>query len=156
MTGAPRRGAFVAAATLIGFGMGGFLDGIVLHQILQWHHMLSGWIPVNDLVSSKVNMTWDGLFHALTWLTTLVGIIWLWRTPRGSAATLVGSLALGWGLFNGIEGVIDHEILGVHHVHPGAAQLPWDIGFLIFGVILIVGGAGAVRSGRRSGLRYDP
>ncbi len=26
---------------LLGIGLGGFVDGIVLHQILQWHHMLT-------------------------------------------------------------------------------------------------------------------
>ena len=26
---------------LLGVGFGGFVDGIVLHQILQWHHMLT-------------------------------------------------------------------------------------------------------------------
>lgn len=26
----------------LGFGFGGFFDGILLHQILQWHHLLSG------------------------------------------------------------------------------------------------------------------
>jgi uncharacterized membrane protein len=25
----------------MGIGFGGFIEGIVLHQILQWHHMLS-------------------------------------------------------------------------------------------------------------------
>jgi len=25
----------------LGIGLGGFFDGIVLHQILQWHHMLT-------------------------------------------------------------------------------------------------------------------
>jgi uncharacterized membrane protein len=29
-------------AFLMGIGLGGFIDGIVLHQILQWHHMLTG------------------------------------------------------------------------------------------------------------------
>ncbi len=28
-------------ATILGVGLGGFVDGIVLHQVLQWHHMLS-------------------------------------------------------------------------------------------------------------------
>ena len=23
-------------------GLGGFFDGVVFHQLLQWHHMLSG------------------------------------------------------------------------------------------------------------------
>ncbi|MGD9755596.1 MAG: DUF2243 domain-containing protein, partial [Acidimicrobiia bacterium] len=26
---------------LIGIGLGGFVDGIVLHQVLQWHHLLT-------------------------------------------------------------------------------------------------------------------
>lgn len=31
----------MAAGILLGLGLGGFFDGIVLHQILQWHHMLT-------------------------------------------------------------------------------------------------------------------
>ena len=27
---------------LLGLGVGGFIDGIVLHQLLQWHHMRTG------------------------------------------------------------------------------------------------------------------
>jgi uncharacterized membrane protein len=27
---------------LLGLGLGGFIDGIVMHQILQWHHLLTG------------------------------------------------------------------------------------------------------------------
>jgi len=30
-----------SAGILLGIGLGGFVDGIVLHQILQWHHMLT-------------------------------------------------------------------------------------------------------------------
>jgi uncharacterized membrane protein len=30
-----------APGILLGIGLGGFVDGIVLHQILQWHHMLT-------------------------------------------------------------------------------------------------------------------
>jgi hypothetical protein len=25
----------------LGLGLGGFVDGIVLHQVLQWHHLVS-------------------------------------------------------------------------------------------------------------------
>ena len=34
-------GASPRPAIVLGIGLGGFLDGIVLHQILQWHHMLT-------------------------------------------------------------------------------------------------------------------
>jgi hypothetical protein len=40
--GLPRRAKpLVQAGILLDLGLGGFFDGIVLHQILQWHHMAS-------------------------------------------------------------------------------------------------------------------
>jgi uncharacterized membrane protein len=65
-----------------------------------------------------------------------------------STRTFVGSLFMGWGLFNFIEGLIDHQLLGIHHVHPGHNQLAWDLGFLAFGLIEIVAGWLAIRAGR--------
>ena len=155
MRDAGHTGPLISSATLLGIGLGGFLDGIVLHQILQWHHMLSARRPPTDLVTMKVNMFWDGLFHAFTWATTFVGLILLWRTGRRadvpwSARVFGGSLALGWGVFNLVEGIVDHQLLGIHHVHPGSGQLAWDIAFLISGVVLIVGGWMAIRSRRPS------
>jgi hypothetical protein len=92
-----RRAALIRAATLLGIGLGGFVDGIVLHQILQWHNMLSSRVEPVDLVSMKYNMLWDGLFHAFTWLATVVGIGLLWRAGANkdvawSTRTFVGSL----------------------------------------------------------------
>ncbi len=143
----------LAAGILLGVGLGGFIDGIVLHQILQWHNMLSGWIPPVDLVTMKVNMVWDGLFHLFTWLVTALGLALLWRAARRPevprvTASFVGALLLGWGLFNTIEGVIDHQFLGVHHVHPGPYELVWDLGFLAFGLALILGGLALIQHGR--------
>ena len=67
------------AGVLIGIGMGGFVDGILLHQILQWHNMVSNWVPPNDMEAMKTNMLWDGIFHAFMWLVTLAGILLFWR-----------------------------------------------------------------------------
>jgi uncharacterized membrane protein len=91
-------------------------------------------------------MFWDGLFHALTWTMTAAGIALLWRAvkrPRGplSTRTLVGSMILGWGLFNFVEGIIDHHVLGIHHVVEGAGHLPYDLAFLASGVIFLASGA---------------
>lgn len=38
----PARAAagFPWAGYLLGFALGGFFDGILLHQVLQWHHLL--------------------------------------------------------------------------------------------------------------------
>jgi len=154
MAGIPRhQGAVISAGVLLGTGLGGFLDGILLHQLLQWHNMLSSQLPPTDLVAMKVNMFWDGLFHAFTWLVTAIGLGLLWRAGQRpevpwSTRTFVGSLSIGWGAFNVVEGLIDHHLLGIHHVHPGAGQLAWDVGFLLFGALLVAAGWGLVRAGR--------
>jgi uncharacterized membrane protein len=140
--------------------LGGFFDGILLHQILQWHNMLSSVRPPTDLANMKYNMVFDGLFHALTWLTTVIGIFKLWRAGERtdvpwSTRTFMGALAIGWGLFNFCEGLIDHQLLGLHHVHPGRAQLAWDLAFLASGVVLGIVGAALVR-GTRTGSAFPP
>ena len=55
-----------APGILLGIGLGGFVDGIVLHQILQWHHMLTseGDYPPTTVAGLETNTLWDGLFHA--------------------------------------------------------------------------------------------
>jgi uncharacterized membrane protein len=150
---AKHHGAIISAGILLGTGLGGFVDGIVLHQLLQWHNMLSTVRPPLDLVTMKYNMLWDGIFHAFTWVMTALGLFRLWIAGKRpdvpwSTRTFVGSLVLGWGLFNFIEGVIDHELLGIHHVHPGEGQLAWDVAFLAFGLVQITGGWLAIRAGR--------
>jgi uncharacterized membrane protein len=106
-----RQGAIVSAGILLGTGLGGFVDGIVLHQILQWHNMLSSVRPPTTLLEMKYNMVWDGLFHAFTWTMVVLGLWRLWQAGFRSdvvwsTRTLMGALSLGWGLFNVIEGVI--------------------------------------------------
>lgn len=148
MTQLERRPAVrpvVGAGVLLGLGLGGFFDGIVLHQILQWHHMVSVNYPPDTLANLELNTLADGLFHAVTWLLTVAGIFALWRArrkwPNGlSSGTLMGGLLIGWGLFNLVEGVIDHHLLQVHHVRPGPNQLAWDLGFLAWGAVMLIGG----------------
>jgi uncharacterized membrane protein len=141
----------VSAGLLLGAGLGGFLDGILLHQLLQWHNMLSSVVPATDLVTMKLNMLWDGVFHALTWLVTVAGVCRLWAVARRpdallSTPALAGGLLIGWGLFNSVEGLIDHHLFGIHHVHPGEHQLAWDVGFVCSGAALGVIGWSLIRS----------
>jgi uncharacterized membrane protein len=69
-----------AAGVFFGLGLGGFFDGIVLHQVLQWHHMLSTWYPVNTIQNLELNTRWDGIFHSSTYIFVLLGLFTLWRT----------------------------------------------------------------------------
>lgn len=132
----------VTAGTVIGIGMGGFVDGIVFHQILQLHSMVSAWVPRDSLVHEQVNMFWDGVFHAFTWVAVAVGLGMLWRAVKQpgivlSGRALLGAMVLGWGLFNLVEGIADHEVLGVHHVYENGNHLLWDMIFLASGVALV-------------------
>ena len=142
-----------APGILLGIGLGGFVDGIVLHQILQWHHMLTdhGDYPATSVAGLETNTLWDGAFHAATLVAVAAGIYILWRRTRNwrrpmSGRTLVGWMLVGWGMFNLIEGVVDHHILTIHHVREGGNETTWDLAFLTFGGVLVVAGSLLFRS----------
>ena len=141
----------VIAGTFLGIGMGGFADGILLHQLLQTHNMLSARLPKTSIPNMEINMFWDGMFHALTWAMTAIGLALFWRVARRpdvlwSARAFVGSLFVGWGSFNLVEGIIDHHLLDLHHVVERLGVSGYDYAFLASGVIFIVGGTIAIRS----------
>lgn len=141
----------------MGIGLGGFVDGILIHQILQWHHMLTdeGDFPMDTVEGLEDNTLADGLFHAATWVFVLIGTlaaVVAWQRGRVAPPwrSHVGLLLAGWGTFNLVEGVVDHHILGVHHVRDDlGGPLSWDIGFLAFGALLVLVGMVLVRSGER-------
>lgn len=130
---------------LIGMGLGGFFDGIVFHQILQWHDLLSSVYPPHEMDNMRLNMWADGWFHAVTWLMTLTGIVLVWRGTRRAHAgwptrPFAGYALMGWGVFNLLEGLINHQLLGIHHVRPGPYQLPYDLALLLWGAVTLLGG----------------
>jgi uncharacterized membrane protein len=141
----------LSAALILGIGLGGFVDGIALHQVLQWHEMISARMPPTTYVAKSVNMFWDGIFHAVTFVVTFIGVLMLWkglnRTDSDrSGKVLAGGLIAGWGLFNIVEGIFDHHLLKLHNVReitPDKAA--WNYGFLIFSIMLLVIGFALVR-----------
>ncbi len=153
---------------LLGVGLGGFVDGIVLHQILQWHHMISdtGEGSMTTIGGLENNTLADGLFHAFAWLVVLVAIYMALRKKRADATAvlpswgvLTGWLLVGWAAFNLVEGVVDHHLLTVHHVRDDVSDpLAWDLAFLGVSVVLLVIGLALVRRGhsveQRSDLRH--
>jgi len=136
--------------------MGGFFDGIVLHQLLQWHHVVSQPHPPDTLAALQVNTLWDGVFHAGTWLAVLAGLVLLWRQARRGQVLwgwrgLAGGLLTGFGAFNLVEGVVNHHLLELHHVNETAPpQLwpLWDGAFLIWGAVMLAVGVVLLRQAR--------
>jgi len=150
----------VGAGILLGLGLGGFFDGIVLHQLLQWHHMLSSaGFSADDVHGLKVNTLADGLFHASTYVFVVWGLCWLWRAARRphflwSAPLLLAAVLMGFGIFNVVEGLVDHHLLGIHHVNetvPAGERIYWDLGFLLWGAAMLAGGWVWVRRCLRRG-----
>ncbi|GGS70019.1 DUF2243 domain-containing protein [Streptomyces cinerochromogenes] len=152
---------------LLGVGLGGFLDGILLHQLLRWHHMLSStdhdrigvrYYDPHTVSGLQMNTLWDGVFHTVCWLAVLGGLAVLYaRVTTGrrqvwASRVLWGWILAGWGLFNLVEGVLDHHVLGIHHVRGGPHQMWWDLAFLALGALLLAGGWLLQRGGRS----FDP
>jgi len=134
------------AGFVLGLGLGGFIDGIVFHQVLQWHHLLCYTChPEATAAEVRQNVFWDGVFHVFTLVLTIAGVLMLGRAAQEDRARqplrlLAGAMLVGRGTFNVVEGLINHQFLGIHHVRPGPNQVSWDVGFLAFGVGLIVTG----------------
>lgn len=141
-----------APGLLLGFALGGFFDGILLHQILQWHHLLSAVGPAD--VTFQVAA--DGWFHALMYVIAAAGLWLLWREhrrgPGRAGRRLVSDMLIGFGAWHVLDSVLSHWVLGIHRIRMDSADpLLWDlIWFAAFGLAPLALGW-ALRRGRRGG-----
>lgn len=136
----------IYSAMILGIGIGGMIDGIVLHETLQWHSMVSAKVPPFSLENKNINMFWDGIFHAFTLTIVIIGISNLYKisgsdTVAHSSRLLIGGGLMGWGLFNIVEGIIDHHILNLHNVRDLSANPTfWNVTFLVISVLIFIAG----------------
>jgi uncharacterized membrane protein len=149
MDASPAPSPPIRPALLLGFALGGFFDGILLHQILQWHHLLS-LVPGTDL---RAQVMWDGLFHAAMYGIAAWGLWGLWRRGTPGGRTLTGALLVGFGLWHVVDAALSHWVLGIHRVRVDAASpLTWDLGWLgAFGLLPLGLGLALLRSGSGDG-----
>ena len=92
-----------ASGLVCGLGLGGFVDGIVLHRILQRHHMVSHIeeYPVATVAGLEVNTLADGFCHVATWFLVMaasVAALTAWRKGRlaPSWSFHLGLVLTGW------------------------------------------------------------
>ncbi|HEY8617223.1 DUF2243 domain-containing protein [Phenylobacterium sp.] len=138
-----------AAGLVLGVSLGGFFDGILLHQILQWHHLLSAIRPQD----ARFQVAADGYFHALMYLVAGAGLWMLWRAQRRSAGSsgrsLAASLLAGFGAWNVADIVLFHWLAGIHRVRLDVPDpLFWDLGWLaVFALAPLAAAWALARSG---------
>jgi uncharacterized membrane protein len=147
-----RRRFFTSGGFLLGFAFGGFFDGILLHQILQWHHLLLG-VAGDTFRDMRVQILADGLFHLFMYAIAVVGLWRLW-TERNDAGVhaeqhLLSCALLGFGTWHVLDAILSHWVLGIHRVKMNSPHpLLWDlIWFFSFGVALIVAALLLLRRG---------
>jgi len=139
---APSRRLPAPAAVALGFALGGFFDGILLHQVLQWHHLLSA-VDAPGFADLRVQVMADGLFHLAMYV---IAVLALWRLLAGRDAAaaqpgdprrLLGSVLLGFAAWHTVDAVLAHWLLGIHRIRMDSAHpLAWDLGWwAAFGLV---------------------
>ena len=136
----PHLRSLAWAGFLLGFALSGFFDGILLHQVLQWHHLLS-LVPGEPYRDIKVQILADGLFHVLMYVVAAIGLWKLWKVraavPSGDRI-LLASAAFGFGIWNVIDATLFHWVLELHHIRLDTNPLLWDLlWFVVFGLAFV-------------------
>jgi uncharacterized membrane protein len=130
--------ALLVWTSLLGFALGGFFDGILLHQILQWHHLMSLVAGFEDL---RRLVLWDGLFHLGAYLLALIALAGLWRERGDLSLTpgrrVFGAALIGFGLWHIVDAIAFHWVLQIHRIRIDSDQpLLWDlVWFSAFGLL---------------------
>lgn len=125
------------SAVLVGIGVAGSLDEIVLHQLLRWHHFY-------DRGSQAAGLIADGIFHLGSTAALVTGLVLLVQRLRAGRDPLRQSAAgilLGAGGFNLYDGIVQHKLLGLHQVRAGTSNnLPYDVVFIGTAAVVLLGG----------------
>lgn len=142
-----------APSIVLGVALGAFLDGILFHQVLRWHHLVSQREPTDTVAGLDANTLADGLFHVFSYAVLLVAVWLLWRAGRAGAMPsgrlLGGGVLLGAGAFNVADGIALHLVAQLHHLREGADETTYDIAWLLINVGLSALGAFVVRAASR-------
>lgn len=137
----PVERRLLASGLLFGIGLIAFIDEVVFHQILAWHHFL-------DRGTSDLGLLSDGLFHAFSWFATIGGLFLLVDVVRRAGWHAVrwwGGVLVGVGAFQLYDGIVHHKLLRVHQIRSVDDLLAYDLAWngtaavlLLTGILLLV------------------
>ncbi|WP_042457005.1 DUF2243 domain-containing protein [Neobacillus dielmonensis] len=130
---------------LFGLGLIAFVDEVVFHQLLHWHHFY-------DKATTVIGLISDGFFHALSWFATVGSLFMVadlrrrkhWLPLRWTSGVLLGA-----GIFNLYDGTIQHKVMQLHQIRYNVDILPYDMAWHITsGIMIIIGITLYIHSGR--------
>ncbi len=137
-------------SVVLGVALGAFLDGILFHQVLRWHHFVSQREPTDTVAGLDANTLADGLFHVFSYAVLLAAVWLLWRTGRAgsmpSGRLLLGGVLLGASAFNIADGVLLHFVAQLHHLREGPDETVYDLIWLAINVGVAAAGAAVMRA----------
>jgi uncharacterized membrane protein len=124
----------LVAGVVLGVGVAAFIDEVVFHQLLQWHHFYDRSTPEIGLVS-------DGIFHAVGWFATVGGMFLLADLYRRRGVwwtRFTAGLLLGLGGFQLYDGTVQHKLLGLHQIRYDVDLVAYDTVWNVVAAALIV------------------
>ncbi len=131
---------------LFGIGLVAFLDEMVFHQLLHWHHFY-------DKSTTDVGLVSDGLFHAFSWFATIGSLFMVADLRRRRSFWLKrwwGGVLIGAGAFQLYDGTIQHKLMRIHQIRYVENLLLYDLIWNISAALMIViGSALAIRTRRK-------
>ncbi len=137
-----------AGSLLLGVGLGALVDGFVLHQLLQWHHLWSSRTTTGTVEGLEHNTLADGIFHVGFLVVLLAGAAMLLGRPLDGRA-LAGRVLVGFGTFHVLDQLVFHLALEAHHIREGVEhEALYDWGFFAIGLVLIAAGLAVLRRAR--------
>lgn len=119
---------------LFGLGVAAFIDEVVFHQLLAWHHFY-------DKSSMTIGLVSDGLFHAFSWFATVASLFLLADIKRRNSFWVkrwISGMLLGLGFFQLYDGLIQHKIFRIHQIRYEVNVLPYDIVWNAIAVIILI------------------
>lgn len=122
---------------LFGIGLAAFMDEVVFHQLLHWHHFY-------DRSTASAALVSDGLFHAFGWFATVASLFLFANLRRRNALwpkRWAGAILLGAGIFQLYDGIVQHKLLKLHQIRYNVDILPYDIAWNAAAAALIIIGA---------------
>ncbi|AFS70405.1 Hypothetical protein Eab7_1274 [Exiguobacterium antarcticum B7] len=108
---------------LFGLGLIAFLDEVMFHQLLGWHHFY-------DKSTTSVGLFSDGLFHAFSWFATVAALFLVADLRRRQTFWLmrwISGVLIGVGVFQLYDGLVQHKVFRLHQIRYEVDILPYDI-----------------------------